>query len=87
MGKGDKQSIFTLVNKEGYKLPFKMILQLVELKNNKSARDNTQYVYEEVQKLLSCGCMQEVESRPTVVNPLTIATNKSGKEKVSARLC
>ena len=59
-----------------------MIPQPVELKNNKSARNNKQFVYEEVQKLLSNGCIQEVESRPPVVNPLTVATNKSGKKRL-----
>ena len=70
------------VIKDGYKLPFKVIPQPVELKDNKSARDNTQFVYEEVQKLLSNGCIQEVESRPAVVNPLTVATNKAGKKRL-----
>ena len=73
------------VIKDGYKLPFKVIPQPVELKNNKSARDKTQFVYEEVQKLLSNGCIQEVESRPAVVNPLTVATNKSGKKRLDCR--
>ena len=70
------------VIREGYKLPIRVIPQPVELKNNKSARDNTQFVYEKVQKLLSNGCIQEVESRPTVVNSLTVATNKSGKKRL-----
>ena len=36
------------VIREGYKLPIRVIPQPVELKNNKSARDNTQFVYEKV---------------------------------------
>ena len=54
----------------------------IELKNNKSARDNTQFVKEEVKKLLAKGCVEKVEKRPTVANPLTVATNKSGKKRL-----
>ena len=65
------------VIRDGYKLPFKEVPEQSELKN-KSARDNTQFVKEEVQKLLAKGCVEKVEERPSVVNPLTVATNKSG---------
>ena len=68
------------VIRDGYKLPFKELPQQAELRNNKSARDNMQFVQEEVQKLLSRGCIEEVQNRPLVVNPLTVATNKSGKK-------
>ena len=36
----------------------------------------------EVQKLLAKGCVEKVEIRPSVVNPITVATNKSGKKRL-----
>ena len=70
------------VIRDGYKLPFKEVPEQTELKNNKSARDNTQFVKGEVQKLLAKGCVEKVEIRPSVVNPITVATNKSGKKRL-----
>ena len=37
---------------------------------------------EAVQKLLAKGCVEQVEKRPTFVNPLTVAKNKSGKKRL-----
>lgn len=36
----------------------------------------------EVQKLLAKGCVEKVEIRRSVVNPITVATNKSGKKRL-----
>ena len=75
------------VLRDGYKLPFKEQPQQAELRNNKSARDNMQFVQKEVQKLLSRGCIKEVQSRPFVVIPLTELCNKQiRQEKVNFRL-
>jgi hypothetical protein len=41
--------------------------------NNKSARDNTKFVTEEVDKLMNKGCISPVTEKPYVVNPLTVA--------------
>lgn len=70
------------VIKEGYKIPFKELPDPVELRNNKSARDNAQFVSKEIKKLLVKGCVTEVKEKPTVINPLTVATNKSGKQRL-----
>ena len=70
------------VIKDGYKIPFKELPDPVELRNNKSARDNAQFVSEEIQKLLVKRCVTEVKEKPTVINPLTVATNKSGKQRL-----
>ena len=70
------------VIKEGYKIQFKEMPKHVELKNNKSARDNLSFVKSKVQKLLAKGCVEKIEGKPIVTKPLTVSTNKSGKHRL-----
>ena len=60
----------------GYKLPLHTLPDSKELRNNKSAIDHSMFVQEEIQRLLEKGCVSEVETCPTVVNPLTVSENK-----------
>ena len=66
----------------GYKLPFKTMPESVELENNRSARENKDFVSSEISNLLRKGCIREVDSLPMVVNPLTVATNRKGKQRM-----
>ena len=66
----------------GYKLPFKVIPEQVFLKNNKSARENPDFVSKEISSLLQKGVISEVCEQPHVVNPLTVAYNRSGKPRL-----
>ena len=66
----------------GYKLPFKTLPDSAVLKNNKSARSNPTFVVEEIDRLLDKGVIQEVQERPYVVNPLTVAFSRSGKPRL-----
>ena len=66
----------------GYKLPFKTIPPSARLKNNRSAFDNPEIVTREIEKLVEKGCVREVDHCPTVVNPLTVAFNKSNKPRL-----
>ena len=70
------------VFKDGYKIPFRELPDPLELRNNKSARDNAQFVSKEIQKLLVKRCVTEIKEKPTVINPLTVATNKSCKQRL-----
>lgn len=63
----------------GYKIPFSTIPCNTELNNNKSARDNPEFVQGEIEKLLNKGCISRVYRKPHVVNPLTVASNKGSK--------
>ena len=54
----------------GYKLPFVNIPCKAELKNNKSAIGNQDFVSEEIEKLLGKGCIRQSLFVPSVVNPL-----------------
>ena len=67
---------------EGYSIPFRELPGAKHLKNNKSARDNMNFVKTEVSKLLQKGCVSEVFEKPKVVNPLTVAFSKTGKERL-----
>ena len=68
------------VIEDGYKIPFKEMPESVDLKNNKTARDSMEFVKSEVNKLLENSCAVEVKDKPIVINPLTVATNKVGKQ-------
>ncbi|XP_053391340.1 uncharacterized protein LOC128554120, partial [Mercenaria mercenaria] len=67
---------------QGYKLPFKTMPSSVEIRNNKSALDNLEFVSSEIKNMLAKGCISEVQSAPEVVNPLTVAINRVGKPRL-----
>ena len=70
------------VVENGYKFPFKVDPVSIVLKNNKSARDNPDFVVSEIQSLLQKGVVKEVVDIPKVVNPLTVAYGRSGKPRL-----
>ena len=49
------------------------------MQNNKCARENGSFVSDEIAKLVDKGCVSQVKSAPYVLNPLTVADNKTGK--------
>ncbi|XP_063395983.1 integrase/recombinase xerD homolog isoform X2 [Mytilus trossulus] len=61
------------VIEKGYMLPLKTLPENVLLDNNRSAKENKSFVTDEIEKLLSKGCISEVFVKPKVVNPLTVA--------------
>ena len=67
------------VIKNGYILPLFTSPCEVELSNNRSAINNANFVSREVEVLLKKGCISEVQSKPKVVNSLTVAGSKSTK--------
>ena len=66
----------------GYKLPFKVVPESAELKNNKSARSNPSFVETEIVSLVKKGVMSEVLEKPHVVNPLTVTYSRKGKPRL-----
>ena len=66
----------------GYSIPFISIPISKFNRNNKSARDNSDFVTEAVSELLEKGCIVEASSRPHVINPLSVAINSSGKKRL-----
>ena len=51
-------------------------------KNNKSAFNSSEFVDGAISDLIDNGCAVKVPFRPFVVNPLSVATNKSGKKRL-----
>ncbi|VDI63463.1 Hypothetical predicted protein [Mytilus galloprovincialis] len=70
------------VIEKGYGIPFKVMPDNVILRNNKSARDNGEFVIGEILKLTEKGCISEVNDIPFVVNPLTVAFSRSKKPRL-----
>ena len=77
----DNQYILDIIQ-NGYKIPFKETPADVELRNNKSARDNHAFVLTEMNTLLEKGVISEVKEKPKVINPLTVAYNRAGKPRL-----
>jgi hypothetical protein len=70
------------VIKHGYRLPLTSLPQPEWLNNNKSARDNPDFVDSEVKKLLLSGVLIELKNKPMVINALTVAINAQGKKRL-----
>ena len=68
--------------RNGYGIPFVNPLVSMYFKNNKSALDNSEFVNQAVSELVDYGCVHTVPFIPYVVNPLSVATNKSGKKRL-----
>jgi hypothetical protein len=64
----------------GYCLPLKKLPVAEHLRNNKSARDNMNFVDSEIEKLLSSAVIERLGHKPDVVNALTVAINCTGKK-------
>ncbi|VDH99940.1 Hypothetical predicted protein [Mytilus galloprovincialis] len=70
------------VIENGYKIPFKTEPQHAVIKNNRSSLNNKKFVQDEISNLLQKKCISEVQKIPQVVNPLTVAYNKSSKPRL-----
>jgi hypothetical protein len=67
---------------EGYRLPLLDIPQHELLKNNKSARDNAEFVTSELSKLLESGVIVKLTISPTITNALSVAINADNKKRL-----
>ena len=74
----DNEYILNIL-KIGYHIPFTKLPGEVELPNNSSALNNANFVTEEIERLLTKGCITHSLLKPTVVNPLTVADDKNKK--------
>ena len=79
---GTSSYILSVIN-NGYGLPLKKVPLEADIKNNKSALDAKVFVGEEITKLLELKCISEVSRNQVhVINPLTVAQNRSGKQRL-----
>ncbi len=66
--------------REGYALPFSTIAPpSASFSNNASARNNAVFIESQIFEFLKNGIIQRVSQPPTVVNPLSVACQSSGK--------
>ncbi|CAC5414329.1 unnamed protein product [Mytilus coruscus] len=63
--------------KNGYVIPFIDTPFNMYHKNNRSARQNTEFVTKSIEDLVQIGCIIKVPFQPYVVNQLSVATQKS----------
>jgi hypothetical protein len=75
---------------EVYKIPVKMTGEEMATryreKNNKSARDNMEFVRQEVDRLVKSGQVIKVKKAPHIVNPLSVAYKINADGTYKARL-
>ena len=64
---------------QGYKLPLLSTPPSIALHNNKSALEHQEFVTDAISELVNKGLALKVIEIPTVVNPLSVAVQKSGK--------
>lgn len=74
-------SILSII-RNGYSLPFHSQPPYVEFKNNKSALLNHDFVSEAVQELFVSGRVVQVQVKPYMVNPLSVAENHEKKRLI-----
>jgi hypothetical protein len=67
---------------QGYRLPLLEVPSDTEIRNNKSARDQSVFVSAELKNLLSSGVVLKVDKKPVTVNALSVATNDKGKHRL-----
>ena len=67
---------------EGYRLPLLGFPQREILRNNKSARDNAEFVNTELSKLLETGVIEKLTISPLVINALSVAINADNKKRL-----
>jgi hypothetical protein len=75
------QYVLGIINR-GYELPFLTLPLPSVINNNKSARDNIEFVTSEIEKLVDTGILLKSDIIPTIVNPLTVAENAAGKKRL-----
>ena len=70
------------VVRNGYNILFKVLPELACIRNNKSARDNPEFVESEISFFLKKGVVSQVKEKPHGVNPLTVAYSRAGKPRL-----
>ena len=66
----------------GYVISFVNVPSDLYLKNNLSAWNNEDFVSGTVSELLESGCVPRVPFKPIVVNPLSVAYDRSNKRRL-----
>ena len=67
---------------QGYKIPFFHLPTPFSKANNASARNNSTFVTEAVNDLLKLNLVEEIFCAPDIINPLSVSTRSSGKQRL-----
>lgn len=67
---------------QGYKIPFFQLPTPFYKVNNASARSNSSFVTIAVNELLSLNLIEEIFCAPDIINPLSVSTQRSGKQRL-----
>ena len=77
-----KASPFILsIIQQGYKIPFRYLPPSFEMKNNKSAKEHSEFVESSILELIVNKRIYEVK-KPFVSNPLSVAIDSKGKKRL-----
>ena len=68
--------------RNGYVIPFIESPNSMHKSNNRSAVQNSDFVTSAIDDLVSSGCAVQVPFKPFIVNPLSVAIQKSGKKRL-----
>lgn len=68
--------------RHGYKIPFYSVPQRNMLPNNQSALKESEFVKSAISDLLDRGLVEKCTHMPTVVNPLSVSIQNSGKKRL-----
>jgi hypothetical protein len=82
LGKIGASSFVLDTIKDGYVIPFIEPPIQMCFKNNRSALGNEEFVSQAISDLIKSGYVVQVPFQPFVVNPLSVATQKSGKKRL-----
>ena len=78
---GASQFILNVVS-QGYKIPFFELPTPFFKANNASALSNSSFVSQAVNELLHAYLVEEIFCVPDIVNPLSVSTRSSGKQRL-----
>ena len=78
---GSSQFILNVIS-QGYKIPFFELPTPFFKGNNASALSNSSFVSEAVNELLHANLVEEIFCVPDIVNPLSVSTRSSGKQRL-----
>ena len=67
---------------QGYKIPFLQLPTPFAKRNNTSARENSDFVSQTVNNLLRLDLIGELACKPHIINPLSVSTRRSGRQRL-----
>ena len=82
---GAPQSLCDIIA-QGYRLPFVTMRESKVFGNQKSAITNEEFMSKAITELCEDNCVRKVETRPVVISPLLVVTNRSGKQRLVINL-